>query len=146
MVENAWNVSIRKMFDIPRETHRYMIEPLSETSHIKSIMIKRFISFIKQLENCPKKLVGNLLTLIKRDVNSTTGSNLKQILNLTTKTSIDELVASDADILVYHPIPEHEKWRVPIMKDIISARMNHHQIEGFSFKELDDIVEFVCTS
>ena len=146
MVENAWNVSIRKMFDIPRETHRYMIEPLSEIPHIKSLIIKRFLSFIKQLENCPKKLVGNLLRLFKRDVNSTTGRNLKEILNLTDKTNIDDLVASDADLLQYHPIPDHEKWRVPIMKDIISARMHQQQIEGFTFKELDDIVEFVCTS
>ena len=146
MIENAWKVSIRKMFDIPRETHRYMIEPISEVPHIKSIIIKRFLSFIKQIENCPKKIVGNLLRLIKRDVNSTTGANLKQIQQICNKTSIDDLEVSDADIIKYHPIPENEKWRVPIIKEIIDARMNNSEIEGFSFKELDNIVEFVCTS
>ena len=28
MVENTWNVSVRQMLDVPRETHRYLIEPL----------------------------------------------------------------------------------------------------------------------
>ena len=78
-VENAWNVSIRKMFDIPRQTHRYFIQEISEVPHIKTILVQRYLSFISQLENCPKDLVGNLLHLIKYDINSTTGSNLKNI-------------------------------------------------------------------
>ena len=123
-----------------------MIEPISEVPHIKSIIIKRFLSFINQIENCPKKIVSNLLRLIKRDVNSTTGANLKQIMQLCNKKNIDDLLVSDADLIKYHPIPENQKWRVPIMKDIIEARMNNSVIERFSFNELDNIVEFVCTS
>ena len=60
--------------------------------------------------------------------------------------NMDDLEASDADQIEYHPIPENEKWRVNILEDIIRARMNHSEIEGFSMEELDDIVEFVCTS
>ena len=84
--------------------------------------------------------------LIKSDVNSTTGANIRQILNLCNKNNVDDLEPSDADEIPYHPIPENEKWRLYILEDIIRARMNHSELEGFSVQELDDIVEFVCTS
>ena len=146
MVENAWNVSIRKMFDIPRQTHRYLIEEISQVPHIKSILIKRFLSFINQLENCPKKLVGNLLNLIKFDVNSITGSNLKKISTLCNKQNIDDLDISDANLVKYHPIPEEEIWRVNILMDITNSRNNKTIIEEFSNEELGDIMHFICTS
>ena len=35
MMENTWNVAVRLMLDIciPRESHKYLIEPLSKTTH-----------------------------------------------------------------------------------------------------------------
>ena len=32
-LEKTWNKSVRRMFDLPRETHCYLVEPLSETAH-----------------------------------------------------------------------------------------------------------------
>ena len=37
-VENTYNVSVRKMLNIPGETHRIFIEPLSEKKHIQSVI------------------------------------------------------------------------------------------------------------
>ena len=34
-VEKSWNVSQRIMLDVPRRTHRYFIEPLSGTRHVR---------------------------------------------------------------------------------------------------------------
>ena len=42
MVENSWNVSTRIMLDLARETHRYLIEPLSNTTHIRKILVIEF--------------------------------------------------------------------------------------------------------
>ena len=42
---NQWNVLVRAMWDVPRETHRNLIEPLSETTHIKNILLARSVSF-----------------------------------------------------------------------------------------------------
>ena len=36
-IEKSYNTSVRKMLNIPRETHKYLIEPLSETKHISSV-------------------------------------------------------------------------------------------------------------
>ena len=32
-LENSWNVSFRKMYDLPLQTHWYLVEPLSEQKH-----------------------------------------------------------------------------------------------------------------
>ena len=45
-LENTWNVSFKRMFDLPMETHRYLVEPVSDQMHLKKILIKRFLSFI----------------------------------------------------------------------------------------------------
>ena len=40
---NSWNVAMRILFDVPRSTHRYLIEPISGTVHIKTIIASNFI-------------------------------------------------------------------------------------------------------
>ena len=40
-LENSWNISQRILSDIPRNTHRYFIEPLSGTQHIQTSLRRR---------------------------------------------------------------------------------------------------------
>ena len=48
-LENSWNVSFRKMYDLPLQTHRYLVELLSKQKHLKKILIKRFLSFLQEI-------------------------------------------------------------------------------------------------
>ena len=70
MVENTWNVSVRLMLDVPRETHRYLVEPLSNTAHIKQVLIKRFLSFLDQIRKSDKTATMFLLETIHQDARS----------------------------------------------------------------------------
>ena len=45
-LEKSWNVSVRRMFDLPRETHCYLIEGVSEQEHVRILLAKRFLNFI----------------------------------------------------------------------------------------------------
>ena len=80
MIENSWNVSFRHMYNIPLQTHRYLVEPATQYKHIKTILVRRFISFVEQLKKCPKQLPRHLLKVVQNDVRSTTGSNLRNIM------------------------------------------------------------------
>ena len=40
---NSWKIAIRILFDLPRETHRYFIEPISIVPHIKTVLCTRFV-------------------------------------------------------------------------------------------------------
>ena len=119
MVENTWNVSMRLMLDIPRETHRYLIEPLSSTTRIKTILIKRFLSFLDQIRKSSKSASKFLFNSSLLDPRSTTGSNLRDILLRPDKTCIADLNPNDAFQIQYHPIKPEEKWRLPFINDII---------------------------
>ena len=65
-VENTYNVSVRKMLSIPRNSHKYFIEPLSEHKHIQSVLIK-FLSFIEHLKKSPKNVARKLLKTINKN-------------------------------------------------------------------------------
>ena len=46
MVENPWNVSFRKMYCLPRNTRKFLVEPVSQSMHIKKVFIKHFLTFV----------------------------------------------------------------------------------------------------
>ena len=49
-LEKTYNKAIRIMWNIPLETHRYLIEPISNQSHLKFTLIQRFLGFKGQVE------------------------------------------------------------------------------------------------
>ena len=85
MLFNSWNRSVRIMFGVPLNTHRYFLEPLAGIQHLKFTLRSRFLGFITQIEKSHKILPKILLQMqiIKRDCRSITGSNLRNILLLT---------------------------------------------------------------
>ena len=146
MMEKSWNTSVRIMYDLPLQTHKYLIEPISETRHLKFVLIDRFLGFLQQIEKSRKHIPKQLLSFIKHDVRSTTGSNLRNILMLTDKHNIEDVTKDDLQKLEYAPIDENDKWKVNIIKEITDIKFNKLIVEDFTTEELDDILEYLCTS
>ena len=146
MVENSWNVAMRLMLDLPRQTHRYLIEPLSNTWHIRKILVQRFLKFLQQIRNSGKKSTKFLLKSIIQDTRSTTGSNLRNILLQTNKSTIFELVPGDALSVGYHPITSSEKWRVDFISEIIHAKQKQLTILNLSEDNLEEMLAVLCVT
>ena len=145
-LEKTWNTTIRRMFNLPFTTHRYLIEPVSGTRHLKRILLQRFISFLHQI-SCSKKIATKqLLDFIQRDARSITGSNVRQILRLTNKHNWKDIKYCDIDAIEYFNISEHDKWRVNLIAEITELKMNEVAIEGFNVDELETILDYACTS
>ena len=145
MLENTWNVSKRKMFDLPRETHRFFIEKLSQTQHLKVFLIKRFLSFTEKIVSSKKKALKNMFHETKLDCRSVTGLNLRRIMLLMNKNHIGEISYSDANHLTYKEVPPNEEWKVGFVKDITEIKHGQVILEGFSTKELDTMLFELCT-
>ena len=145
-LEKTYSTSIKIMLDIPRETHRFLIEPLSERTHLKSILIQRFINFEKQVKKCPKQVMKSMFEICKYNVNTITGSNYRKIMLLGKKSKIDQIDDNDIKMLEYSPVPANEEWRVNLIKDLLEARNDSDLIPGFTYKELTDMLEFACVS
>ena len=146
MMENTWNVAMRLMLDIPRESHKYLIEPLSKTAHIRIVLVKRFLTFIEQIRKSNKSASKFLLETILHDTGSTTGSNLRNILLQTVKTDVSELCPQDAYQLKYHQIPQEEQWRLPFIEDIIEAKNGQMLISNIPDSDLDEMLSVLCTT
>ena len=82
----------------PLWDHCYIIEPISQTKHLKTVLLERFLSFLEQIRKSKKNIPKQLLSFIKNDTRSTTGSNLRNILLSTDKFNIDELRKDDVKV------------------------------------------------
>ena len=146
MFYNTWNKSVRLMFDLSLRTHRYFLEPLAGTKHLKTILAKRFLSFIQQIEKSPKLLPNLLLQTIKHDCRSSTGSNLRNILLLTDKEDVSKLAPHDAYQIQFEQVKDDDKWKVDMVLELIDVRWNEAKIENLSVYEIEEILEYICTS
>ena len=142
-LEKTWNVSFRVMFGLPRESHQYFVEAMSERPHLKTILIKRYLNFIDQIRKSKKSALKNLLRLIENDTRSITGSNLREILILTKKKQIFELCLEDAELIKYKDVPESENWRIQCLTDLINVRCGISELDGFTEKDINHMIRFV---
>ena len=144
-LEKTWNVSIRRMFSLPRETHCYLIEEVSDQVHIKTLMAKRFLNFINSIRKSRKYALRSLLRVIEFDTLSVTGRNLRQIMLQTDVQDVKMLKPIDVKTK-YRNVPENEKYRVGFIKEIVDVRNNQLVVEGFGDDELETILQHLCVS
>ena len=77
---SSWNIMVKMFFDLPRNTHRNLIEAVSSTSHLKIKLIKRFKKFFHTLDKCDKPHLKYLHNIQKEDVRSVYGRNVFNIV------------------------------------------------------------------
>ena len=142
---NTWNISIRKMFDLPYQTHRYYIEPLSERSHIKYSLLKRVITFANTLRNNKKDTVKSVFLMMEKDTNSTIGKNLRKIMKLCGKRYVHEIRGTDIDKLTYHIVTKENKWTLNLVKELIDMKTGILTVNEFSKEEINEMLHFTCT-
>ena len=147
MVENTWSTSIKIMYNLNRETHRYFLEPVCEKPHIKKILAQRFINFTKSIRKSKKVALSNIFNIVKNDCLSFTGSNLRQLMLLMKKDSIEDLDPNEVMAINFAEVPEREAWRVPIVKELIDIKTGEMFLpgEGLTPSEIADLLDAMTT-
>ena len=62
------------------------------------------------------------------------------------KSRIDDLEVEDAVSLKYFEIPDHETWRANLLKEIVNMKNDVNEVNGIAMEELDQIMNYICTS
>ena len=140
-LENSWNVSQRVMLDLPRESHRFFIEPLSNTRHITKSLKKRFIAFINKVKGSEKYVLRHVLKKIERDCVSTTGRNIRTLLLDHHATDISDI---NLDRAPYKEVPKHDEWKIVLIDEINMAKSRDIEVPNFNFDKLNAIKDYVC--
>ena len=138
----SWNVMVRMFFNIPRDTHRNLIAPISSTSHLKIKLVKRFIKFYQSIEKCDKPHLKYLLSKQKNDVRSVFGRNVR---NNYDEAGTDNISLVNLDNIHYEPLPNEDYWRIPLVKELLDARPGR-MIVHLSMREINTIIYMVTTS
>ena len=130
--ESTYNRSIKKFFNLPWDTHRYLIEPLSESTHLRVTLGRRFLRFVENIKKCKKPLMGILLKECEQDTRTVTGSNLRYLM----LESGSSKLPTSRKLIRYHVIEEEEKWRIDLIKMIL-----HDQEEE---EDRDEFLNTLC--
>ena len=146
MLEKTWNRSFRVMYNLPLETHRYFVEPISRKPHARNMIMKRFLRFTELIMKSNKKSLIHVFKMIRRDVQSVTGNNLRKMMMMTGKSDIEDLCADDISKAEYAPIPLDEKWRIDLLDELIDVKYGNSKVENLNNDEIDDLIQFVCSS
>ena len=138
----AWNKIVRIVFKLPICTHRYLLEPYSGFTHVKTMLTNRFLKFYNTLYSSDKFVVSNLRMCQENDCRSTFGLNIRNICLLN---ETENILECKKHSVKYFPIPENEFWRVNVLRDLIELKASHF-VEGFSNDELNEIVNCVASN
>ena len=141
-VYTSWNNMLRSVFELPRRTHRYLLEPLSEFKHLFTLLTNRFIKFYCTLFFCDKDIISNLRRIQESDCRSNFASNIRNICRLNNTTHI---LFCQKDSVKYFPINEYDYWRVNLLKELRSLKESN-TVPGFSVDEITFLIENVACS
>ena len=67
-------------------------------------------------------------------------------MELVKKDNIEELTVEDAQMIVYNKIPAEESWIIGVVRDIIDIKNKNASLENFTEEDLENMLDFVCTT
>ena len=120
----SWNIMIRIIFNLPRETHKYLIEPISYKPHLKVQLVKRFISFCNSLKASDKPHLKYLMNLQMTDYRSTFGRN---VVNICKDGGVDKISEVQPQNIIYAPVSPDDSWRIPLIQELLEVRAQRLQ-------------------
>ena len=150
MLENSWSVSVRYMWNLPNNAHRYFIEPLGGT-HARTMLFSRYVSFIQSAKKSAKLTVQQLLQITMNNVNTITGKNIRHILTELNQSDIfkvkKHLIKKEYKFAQTMPVDE---WKEKFVKELTDVKQNVLFIPDdnngqFSSDELSEILDYITT-
>ena len=149
---NSWSVSTRHMWDVPRETHRYMVEELGG-QHAQTMLTVRYVKFLQSMKKSSKLAVQFLLEKVANDLITVTGRNIRCILQKIEyrKDIFTVKVGWLKKNINFCEIPENEKWRINFVEEIVNIRQNVFKLDQdddsfLTSDQLSEILDYICTS
>ena len=112
---------------------------------MKQIFAKRFLQFWEKLKNCEKAAVRDTISKIISTVKTTTGKNLAELGLLLNKPA-DQLSPTDASKIVFSKVEDENKYRVNFINELIDVKHGKLEVADFQDSELEEIMEFLCSS
>ena len=147
MFSKTWNVNLRILYDIPRETHCWIVEELSVGKHFLQMVYSRFAKYIMMVKQNKRPFLKCLYDIIKDDVKTTAGSNIRTLF---LSTGVDPRFISMYLLKNWRVHPTEDNWTVPLTS-LLELRAGNWEVlfddeeEDLHNDEVDFMIDAVCT-
>ena len=152
MLINSCSVATRHMCDLPRKSHRYLLEELGGT-HAKCMLYSRYVTFMQCISKHEKFPVKFLFQLTRSNLMSVTGRNIRKILDETGQEDIVNInVAELKKSLKFCRIEDENKWKAVMIRELVNVKKgtlyveNEDHEEFLTRTEIDKIIHYVSAS
>ena len=148
-IYTSFNVALRNILNLPRTTHRYLLEPISKIPHIFVQLMSRYATFTKSLLHNEALEVRFLSRISIEDMRTTLGRSMARIADLCDRSDADtcEITANLVKSKVkYQSISENEEWRIGIIEDMTNILNGNGTIVGLENDKVLTLLEYACIS
>ena len=118
------------MLGLPYGNRRWLIEYVSNRTHIRKILIKLFLKLLEMMRSSKKTILETLLRVTLNNAQSTTGSNLRSIAMELNKWPVNNIVPCDTKNLEYFPIKDDDQWVLEALEQILEPKEDIIAIGG----------------
>ena len=141
----SWNTNIKLAYEVPRETHTYIVENYlaSEYNPVIQEIYSRYTKFLKSLKESASIEVKHLFSIVRYNVQSTTGGNIYTIIKRTGLNPSEVLPCHMRNAILKKEVPECEKWRINLLTKYLERRK---ELKGLllNTEEISSLIDSLC--
>ena len=137
---------VRTTFSLPRDSHRYFIEPVSESSHVKVLLASRLVKFHKMMLQSKRSSIALLATMNEKDSRTRHGNNLLNIAK-DSDTGLENLTSQlIKEKIKFVHVPEQDEWKIPIVNEVLKVQSDCLTLSEFDKNDMKDMIKMLTTS
>ena len=137
------------MFDLPRETHSWIIEEISGGKHFRQMIYSRFVKYLSVLKKNKRLSLRTIFNIVSGDVRTSAGSNVRKIL---LDTGLDPRSVSSHQLSGWRVHQPADNWSVPLLASLLELRNKNCEVnfdiedeaQALNDQEIDFMIEAVC--
>ena len=145
----TWNVNMRMILDLPRETHCWIVEELSGGKHFLQMIYSRFVKYLTMLKRNRRPAIRDLCWISASDVRTTTGGNVRTIF---LKSGMDPRLVPQCKFADWRVYEAKDKWTVPLVSSLLLLRSDDWVVnidlveeECLGDEDIKLMMEALCT-
>ena len=131
------------------DTHCWIIDDMSDGKHFRQMIFSRFLKYIKSIAKNKREALRSLYNVVKDDVRSPTGSNIRTIM---LETGVDPRSLDSYALKAWRVYPPQDEWSVPLLRNLLKIRNGKWEVvyddendEAATVEDIDLMISTVCT-
>ena len=119
------------------EFENNFIEPLSGTTHVVTLIKRRFRRFIENIRKSKKEVLRCILKTVENDCRSNTGRNIRRLDH-------EDMNEQMTPISDKYKVSPNDKWKINFAREMIDIKSGKLYMNVLSREEIDDMIDYVC--